>query len=53
MIGRRLSCFLLALSTAALATGCATGFVEQAARGSVASFLTEVLTTAVDGAVNP
>ncbi|MBI4717508.1 MAG: hypothetical protein HY763_06870 [Planctomycetes bacterium] len=36
-----------------LIAGCTTGFVEDAARGSVASFLNNVFTTAVNATINP
>ena len=36
-----------------LAGGCAPGFVGEAARTSLASFITSVLSTAVNQTVNP
>ena len=36
-----------------LATGCETGFVTQAARESLASFVNDVVAGAVNGALGP
>lgn len=51
----RLRCTVLAflLSTLALASGCKQGFVGQAARESIASFVTSIVNTAVTETINP
>ena len=36
-----------------LAVGCETGFITTAARTSLASFVTDVFATAVNGTLNP
>ena len=52
---RRLSVVVVALVivAAGLLAGCETGFVNKAGRSALASFINEVITTAVDGTVNP
>lgn len=48
---RRLSVLGLLLTT--LLAGCEQGFVQEAARDSIASFLTSIVNTAVTETVNP
>lgn len=50
MIGREQQRTLVALlvGLAALAAGCESGFVQDAARDSLAAFLSDVFTTAVN-----
>jgi hypothetical protein len=53
---RRRSSFVLwplAILTAVFVAGCEGGFIADAARGSFASFITSVVTTAVNETVNP
>ncbi len=43
----------LLMLSAALTSGCETGFIEEQALESFASFITGVVTTAVDDAIRP
>jgi len=47
----RKSTVALLIALAALAAGCETGFVEDAARDSLAAFLSDVFTTAVNDTI--
>jgi len=43
----------LAILAVTFASGCETGFVANAARESIASFVTSIVTTAVNESINP
>ncbi|UCE60476.1 MAG: hypothetical protein JSU63_01760 [Phycisphaerales bacterium] len=43
----------LAIVSGTLSTGCDRGFIDDAARASLASFVTEVISTAATEAINP
>jgi len=43
----------LAIVSCALSTGCERGFIDDAARASLSSFVTEVISTAVTEVINP
>ena len=55
MIRRRLSHWVtgLVVLASALAAGCTTGFIQDAARTSLASFVTGVVSTAVTETIGP
>ncbi len=55
MTKRRSSLFsvLVAVAATTALTGCETGFVSDAARESLSSFVVNVLTTAVTESINP
>jgi hypothetical protein len=55
MIGRRLSRWVtgLVVLASALAAGCTTGFIQDAARTSLASFVNGVVSTAVNQTLGP
>ena len=53
MIRPRLASLLLALLAAAFSTGCETGFVTDAARTSLASFVIDVVSTAANEEIGP
>ena len=55
MIGRKVSRWVagLVVLASALAAGCEMGFVQDAARTSLASFVTGVVTTAVNSTLGP
>ena len=53
MIHPRLASLLLALLAAAFSTGCETGFVTDAARTSLASFVIDVVSTAANEEIGP
>jgi len=44
---------LLVISVTVVSGGCDAGFVAEAGRSSLASFVNEVLTTAVNETINP
>lgn len=51
---KRRSCIvLLAILTMVAGAGCATGYVEDAARTSLSSFVISIFSTAVADTVNP
>jgi hypothetical protein len=53
MIRPRISFLLLVLLAAAFSTGCETGFVTEAARTSLASFVIDVVSTGANEAIGP
>ena len=55
MIGRRFSHWVtgLIVLASALAAGCTTGFIQDAARTSLASFVNGVVSTAVTETIGP
>ncbi len=55
MIGRRFFRWVtgLVVLASALAAGCASGFVQDAARTSLASFVNGVVSTAVNQTIGP
>ncbi len=48
-----LACAALAVSVSMLVAGCESGFVTESARTSLAAFVTDVLSTAVESAISP
>ena len=55
MIGRKIGRWVtgLVVLASALAAGCTAGFIQDAARTSLASFVTGVVTTAVNSTLGP
>ncbi len=55
MIGRyrRLAILALLAASSVLATACDATYITEEARSSLASFVTGVITTAVEGAIGP
>ncbi len=50
---RRFAALVLLTLCSALATACDGDFITEEARRSLASFVTGIVTTAVDGAIGP
>ncbi len=53
MIRPRFAYLLLAVLAVAFSTGCETGFVTDAARTSLASFVVDVVSTAANDGIGP
>ena len=55
MLKRRFSLLklLVALVAVTALTGCKGDFVENAARGSLSSFIIDIMSTAIDETINP
>lgn len=48
-----LACSALAVTASMLAAGCEGGFVTESARTSLASFVTDIISTAVESTIGP